>query len=479
MRSITLGQIAQAVDGYVIGDADVSIDDVTTDSRKVKSGMLYCAIVGQRVDGHLFIPQAVKSGAYAVLVSDADAHCAGVSAVVVPPADGALDPVIVALGKLAQFVRTQTPEVTVIGVTGSAGKTSTKDIIGQVLKHFAPTHSPTGSLNNELGLPLTILQAPTQTQFLVAEMGMRGLGHIAYLCDIAQPNIGVVTNVGHAHIGELGSLENIAKAKSELVRALNQDGIAVLNYDNPYVRRMAENLRCNVLTYGMHESADVQARNVEVTTDGALQFEICWSAQTEPVSLQLLGEHNVNNALAAAAVAISVGMPLAHIAQALSNVERKSRWRMEVTTHASGVTLINDAYNANPESMAAALKTLVSVSATGKTWAVLGAMGELGDESLAEHDRLGRLAVRLNIAQLVTVGQEAKVIHLAASQEGSWDGESVWFPDFAQATDYIVTRVTQGDVVLFKASRSQAFELLAQDVEDGLSARESQKGSQK
>ena len=465
MFSLTLREVAEAVGGQVFGNPEVEVRGVSSDSRAAKPGDLFCAIVGDRSDGHTFVDQALSAGAVATLASR---PCHG-DGVLVPPVDGSLDPVIVALGKLAAYVRERDDRFLVIGVTGSSGKTSTKDIIGQVVRSFAPTFAPAGSGNNELGLPLTLLSAPVDTQFLIAEMGMRGLGQITYLSSVAQPTIGVVTNVGHAHIGELGSIENIARAKAELPQSLPPHGTAILNADDVLVMQMAMDLTCAVVTYGLAEDASVRAIDVRVTDTGTSQFSIQFEGNLIDVSLPLLGEHNVSNALAAAAVGLTLGMSLDHIATALSTVTPLSKWRME-TTEVRGVTLINDAYNANPESMHAALKTLAQFGSQGRTWAVLGAMAELGDEALAAHDTVGRLAVRLNISQLVTIGDDARIMFLAANQEGSWDGESVWFPNFASACDYIVERVIPGDTVLFKASRSQGFELLAQQVEHRLSA---------
>ena len=458
MFRLTLKEIASAVDGELIGDGEVVVTDLATDSRTAKSGDLFAAIVGARTDGHDKAGEASAAGAVATLCTKPVSG----NYVLVPQVSGQeLDSVIPALGKLAKYVRQQNLNLTVIGITGSSGKTTTKDVIGQVLAKHGPTYAPVGSPNNELGLPQTILQAPSETKYLVAEMGMRGLGHIAYLADIAKPNISVVTNVGQAHIGEVGSIENIALAKSEIVRDLTNQDFAVLNYDDTRVRKMAEATKANVVTYGFSSGADFQAVNVVTKPNGACSFDLVYHGDAKQVSLQIPGEHNVYNALAAAAVANLVGMQLTQIATALSEVTIKSKWRMEVHQLKNSITLINDAYNANPESMAAALKTLASIETKGRRWAILGTMHELGNEALSEHDRIGRLVVRLNIDQLVVVGESAKALHLGAAQEGSWDGESVWFADFAQACDYICKRVQPNDVLLFKASRSEEFDRLA------------------
>lgn len=474
MFKLSLSEIANAISGTVSSSAastEVIVTGISTDSRNVKSGDLFAAIVGQRVDGHDKIAEAFSNGAVAALVSKELADSNQPYVLVSPNSDSALDSVINALGKLAKHVRTINSDQIVVGVTGSSGKTSTKDLIGQVLMHHGSTYAPAGSPNNELGLPLTILQAPNETKFLVAEMGMRGLGHISYLCEIARPNISVVTNVGHAHIGEVGSIENIAIAKSEIVQNLTDQEFAILNFDDPLVRAMSSKTRAKVLTYGLSSKADVRAIELTTEPNGSTNFVLCHNQDQVKVTLPLLGEHSVLNALAASAVGLVVGMNLTEIAAALAKVTVKSKWRMEVSSLPNSISLINDAYNANPESMTAALKTLASIDTTGRRWAVLGAMHELGDQSVSEHDRVGRLVVRLNIDQLVVVGQVAKPLHMGAEQEGSWDGESVWFPDFAQATDYICKRVSSNDVLLFKASRSEEFDRLAELVATEITAK--------
>ncbi len=474
MHKVNLSDLAYFVNGTCVGDGDAVVLGVTTDSRTVTPGDLYVAIVGERVDGHDFVSDALAAGAIASLVTKpVDGNH-----VLVGQTVSGVDGAIKALGLLAKRERLSLSPRAVVGVTGSSGKTSTKDLIGHLLAAHGNTCAPVGSPNNELGLPMTILEASATTEYFVLEMGMRGLGDINYLCEIAAPSIAVVTNVGQAHIGELGSVDAIAQAKSELVHNLPVIGLAILNYDDQRVRAMAKSAECRVMTYGFSEQADIYASEIELTAEGGYEFTVRTPVGSGSFVLNLLGEHNVSNALAAIAVGIEVGMTLAEISGALSSVQQKSKWRMEKHQLPGDVLLINDAYNANPESMAAALKTLATIPHAGRTWAVLGTMHELGDEAVAEHDRIGRLAVRLDIGQVVVVGESARTLHLGATQEGSWDQESVWFPDFSGASDYIVERVAPGDVLLFKASRSEGFEQLAQDVEDRLSRKLSQRGSE-
>jgi len=464
VHEITLAQVAEITDGVVVGDPNITVTSIATDSRNSAENWLFAAIKGERVDGHDFANQAMENGAVASLVT----RTISGPHVLVPNVDIDVEPVAYALGKIAAHDRSQFTDINVVGVTGSSGKTSTKDIIRQVLEQSGKTQATAGSKNNELGLPLTILNSDLDVKNLVLEMGMRGLGHITYLCQIANPTISVVTNVGQAHIGEVGSIENIAKAKSEIVVGLDAKDWAILNHDDPNVLNMRNLTKAQVLTYGLSNDADVRAVNVLAIDDGTYEFDVQVAEQTAHVKLPLLGEHNVLNALAATAVGVVSGMSLPEIVHALSSVVLLSPWRMEKSVLANGVTVINDAYNANPESMSAALRALAGIAQSGHSWAVLGPMEELGEFSIEQHDAIGRLAVRLDITHLVVVGEKAKALYLGALQEGSWDGESVWFPDFSSACDYIVERVKSPDVLLFKASRSGQFEQLAQLVATAL-----------
>lgn len=466
MYDLTLGQICDIVGGKLIGDPGIQVSGIAIDSRSCAPGDLFAAIVGERVDGHEYVSQAVNSGASALLTSK---QVEG-SQVIVPASPDAIDPVIHAIAKISSHVRSLMRGVEVIGITGSSGKTSTKDMIGQVLSHAATTHAPAGSQNNELGLPLTLLSAPRDVKYLVAEMGMRGLGHITYLCELAQPTIGVITNVGRAHIGEVGSIEGIAKAKSELVRAIQPSGVVILNADDERVMAMREITEATVFTYGFASTADVKAENLQLSAYGSYNFDLVYRGERIPASIPMLGEHNVLNALAAAAVGISIGMEVTDIARALTTLKQMSKWRMEVHQIPGNVTVINDAYNANPESMTAALETLTAIPASGKTFSILGKMHELGNDSDAIHAQIAKLASDIGVTQVVAVGDEAKAYGLpnhetdAKTSEGN-SQKSVWLPDFDSACDYIVNEVNSGDILLFKASRAEQFEVLADRIE--------------
>ena len=466
---MTLAQIAQAISGTLIGDPNIRVTGISIDSRSTRPGDLFCAIAGERVDGHDFIAQAKDNGAVAFLTSQ---KIEG-NQVIVPSTQTQLDPVIPALGTLACAIRSLMKNVEVIGITGSSGKTSTKDMIGQVLAHAGKTHAPIGSPNNELGLPLTLLSAPPGIRYLVAEMGMRGLHHISALCDVARPTIGVITNVGQAHIGEVGSIELIAKAKSELVQSLTDSDVAILNADDFRVLAMRELTDATVFTYGFSETADIRGENLELTSAGTYNFDLVYRGHRISASLPILGEHNVLNALAAVTVGIAVGMELAQIVEALSSLQQLSKWRMELHQLPGDITIINDAYNANPESMTAALDTLARIPGHAKTWAVLGMMHELGQQSTQLHHGVVAHGEKIGISKIVAVGEHGEVYGLPST--ASKDEKAVWLPNFQAATDYICNEVNSGDIVLFKASRSEKFEVLASDIEARLRTKWSQK----
>ncbi len=475
MYDLNLGQICEIVGGKLVGDASTRVTGISIDSRTTKPGDLFAAIVGERVDGHDFVIKASEEGAVASLVSKSSIG----EYVLVPESPDSLDPVIHAIAKVSAYVRTLMQGIEIIGITGSSGKTSTKDMIGQILSHAGVTHAPAGSLNNELGLPLTLLSAPRDVKYLVAEMGMRGLGHISHLCKLAQPTIGVITNVGQAHIGEVGSIEGIAKAKSELVSAIPASGVVILNADDDRVMAMRTLTEATVFTYGFSKVADVRAENLHLSAHGSYNFDLIYRGERIPASIPILGEHNVLNALAAAAVGLAVGIEVQDIAKSLVTLQQKSKWRMEVHQLPRNVTIINDAYNANPESLTAALETLVAIPATGSTFAILGKMHELGQTSDAIHFQMAKLATKIGVTHVIAVGESAKSYGLPrpATKLDSGNGpdgtvqNSVWLPDFASACDYIVNEVNSGDILLFKASRAEKFEVLADQIEVVLRAK--------
>jgi UDP-N-acetylmuramoyl-tripeptide--D-alanyl-D-alanine ligase len=479
MIPLTLAEIARAIGG-TLHDTDgtpVVTGTVEFDSRKVTEGGLFVAIPGERVDGHDFAATAIRDGAVGVLA----ARPVGVPAIVVPPVtggpsrsvaltgdtDGSGAAVLAGLGALARTVvdrLTDTEGLAVIGVTGSSGKTSTKDLIAQVLAPLGATVAPPGSFNSELGHPWTALRADAKTDHLVLEMSARGVGHIRAACETTPPRIGVVLNVGTAHLGEFGSREAIAQTKGELVEALPLDGLAVLNADDPLVAGMASRTKARVVLVGASENAEIRAVDVTLDEQARARFHMLTPVGAADVALTLHGRHHVGNALAAAAVALELGATPELVAQSLSGAKRMSERRMDVRTAADGVTVVNDSYNANPESMRAALATLAEMGRTEarrRTWAVLGVMGELGDEAVAAHDELGRLVARLDINKLVAVGAGADVaaIQQGASRPGRSDSlgeESVLVPDVDAAVALLREQLRPGDIVLVKASKVAA-----------------------
>lgn len=455
MIALTVARVSEVLGGSLHGtDGAELITSVVVDSREVLVGSLFVAIPGERVDGHDYASGASTDGAVAVLSERAlDVPC-----IVVPNT-------VEALGKLGKFVRDQL-SCTVIAITGSSGKTSTKDLLETVLGEFGQTIAPVGSFNTEVGVPLTILRANIETRFLILEMGMRGLGHIEYLCDLSSPSVGVLLNIGSAHMGMLGSQKAIAQAKGELIESLPTSGLAILNGDDPFVREQASRTNARVVFFGEAGTADVRASDVELDPMARPKFTLHYGGQEAKVKLRVHGEHFVSNALAVASVALEVGLPLDEVAAALSKATIQSKWRMEVSDTPDGVIVINDAYNANPESMRAALKTLAAMGTEQTTWAVLGEMLELGDDSMLEHDAIGRLAVRLDVSRLICVGPGTRVMHLAASNEGSWGDESMWVQDADAAIAVLREELLDGDIVLIKASRGVGLERVAAALTD-------------
>jgi UDP-N-acetylmuramoyl-tripeptide--D-alanyl-D-alanine ligase len=430
---------------------------VVIDSRAARPGGLFAALPGEHVDGHDYAAAAVAAGAVAVLAT----RPCGAPALLVPD-------VTAALAALAAAVVRALPELTIVGITGSAGKTTTKDLTAQLVETLGPTVAPRGSYNNEIGHPLTVLGVTGQTRYLISELSARGPGHIAALCRVAPPRLGAVLCVGHAHAGEFGGIEQVALAKAELPAALPADGVAILNADDPRVLAMAGRTAARVVTFsaaaGSATGGAPDVRAVGVTTDelGRASFSLVTQAGAAPVRLRLHGAHHVTNALAAAALAAELGMELDAIAAGLSAAEARSRWRMEVTERDDGVTIVNDAYNANPESVRAALGALADMTAGGRRgFAVLGQMTELGDESEGFHEEIGTVAARSGVAALIVVGEAAAAILAGTKSVPSWSGELLHVADAQAAVRALEQRLSGGDVVLVKASHSVGLQAVA------------------
>lgn len=478
MLTTTAQDIAHITGGELV-DGATGTETVTgravVDSRLVGAGDLFAAFAGEHVDGHAYTRTAAEAGAALCLVS----RETGVPAVRV-------DDVREALSALAHAqldrARREKPELAVVAVTGSAGKTGTKDLLGRLLSRLGPTVAPRGSFNNELGLPLTVLSLEESTRALVLEMGARGVGHIAHLTGIARPDISLVLNVGTAHIGEFGDVDTIARAKGEIIEALAADGRAVLNADDHRVAAMATRSIAPVTTWGQGPGADVRARDIRLddTARAAFLLEVGEGlvrrdgtpvpSGSVSVQLRLLGEHQVDNALAAATAALLAGVELTDVADVLSTAEADSGQRMQAHDLPDGTTVINDAYNANPDSMRLALRTLAHLGRGRRTIAVLGEMLELGEDTITLHDAVGRLAVRLNISLLVVVGPGARPIHQGASLEGSFGDESVYVETRDEALAVLERSVRPGDVVLLKSSRDAGLRELSDRLVERLSA---------
>lgn len=497
MIELSVARVAEIVGGRL---ADITEDEAAStlitgtvefDSRAVTPGGLFLALPGARSDGHDFAAGAVAAGAAAVLA----ARPVGVPAIIVEPSpaadagasvlehdtDGAGAAVLAALARLAAAVAAELVAggLRIVGITGSSGKTSTKDLVAAVLSPLGEVIAPPGSFNNELGHPWTVLRAGPSTDFLVLEMSARHPGNIAALAAIAPPSVAVVLNVGTAHLGEFGSREAIAATKSELPQAVPSSGVVILNADDPAVAAMAEVTAARVVRVSRDAGADVWADEVTLDELARPRFTLHTAGGQVPVVLAVHGDHQVSNALCAAAVALECGATLEQVAVALAGAGPVSRHRMQVTTRADGVTVVNDAYNANPDSMRAGLKALAWMARSGgqersdsgsgsggqrrRSWAVLGEMAELGEDAISEHDGIGRLAVRLDVSRLIVVGsgRSAGAMHHGAVMEGSWGSESTQVPDADAALALLREELGPGDVVLVKASNSAGLGPLA------------------
>jgi UDP-N-acetylmuramoyl-tripeptide--D-alanyl-D-alanine ligase len=460
MIPLSLEAIAEIVHGKLlnISDAKKLVElHAVVDSRIASADTFFAALVGENVDGHEFAQSAIDNGAAFVMLS----RDMGVPSILV-------DDVVSALSKLAQNLRDRLPELQVVAITGSQGKTTTKDLLHHVLSAVGECVANQASLNNELGVPLTLLRCSATTKYCVVEMGARHRGDIAHLMEIASPNVGVALVVGKAHIGEFGSQEDIAEAKAEIISGLSDDGIAVLGSYDTFTPRMADGRLMKVISFGEKSDCLVRAADIELR-EGRAHFDLVTPAGRQAVGLQLLGAHQVANALGAAAAATALGVPLETISAALSTAEISSKWRMALIDE-NELLLINDSYNANPESMAAAIRTLVLLAQErgGEAWAILGKMHELGASSVDEHQSIGRLASDIGVDHLVSVGTRD---FLASDKKEEEEMVLHYFPDRESALE-IAQHFSAGDVVLVKASRAEGFEELAVNIMNAWKASE-------
>lgn len=449
MITLSAREIALIVNGQLVADENILVTAPPVfDSRSATTGSLFLALVGEQQDGHAFISDAFAHGAsLALTTKPVEQPCIVVT------------DVIVALSELAKFVRVQLAELTVIGITGSQGKTTTKDLLNSILSSVANTVAPIGSFNNEIGVPLTILECTEKTKYCIVEMGARHIGDITALCEIAKPNIGAVLKVGNAHLGEFGSREAIAQAKSELITSLLAQGTAVLGTYDQFTPKMVAAEGVNVLTFGERSDCNVRAADVEIR-EGCAHFDLVTKAGRAAVSLRLVGLHQVPNALAAAAIASALGLTIDQIAGALSMAELASKWRMEIF-ECNNRLMINDSYNANPESMAAALRTLALFAQErgGAAWAVLGKMHELGSSEESDHSAIGKLVSDLGIDNCLAVAMPAYGNEIGKSS----DTKFYSLPNKRAAID-LLSQIDAGDVLLIKASRAEHFEEIAEEI---------------
>ncbi|PXA79615.1 UDP-N-acetylmuramoyl-tripeptide--D-alanyl-D-alanine ligase [Auritidibacter sp. NML120779] len=486
MIELTAAQIADATGGQLVAgtDPDTSVNSATTDSREITAGGLFVAKPGEFADGHDFVLSARERGAKLMLGQREVSDDNGTPVPGIIVAD-----TVVAMGDLAEYIVARIREhspTTVIGITGSVGKTTTKDLLAGLLSEAVASDdpdaviAPQNSYNGEVGVPLTIFRASLTTRYLVVEMGADHVGNIADLCRMVRPDISVALTVGSAHTASFGSVENIVKTKGEIVEGLSQGGVAVLNADDPRVTSMAERVPegAEVLwfsTANRHDSAYAPiVYTAELSTDDNERphFYLGYNPTGRPADLQLTaaevtsgltGIHHATNLAATAAVAVAAGLDPETVGGLLHGRGPVSKHRMARTDRADGITIIDDSYNANPESMRAGLKTLALTGrSTGRrTWAVLGEMLELGSNSIKEHIHIGEAVVRLNISQLVVVGQQARPLYTGAVMEGSWGDEVDHVADIDEAEQLLNQRLQPGDIVFIKGSNSTGLWKLA------------------
>ena len=457
---MTLGEIATAINAQSLNlDINQKVTgNVVIDSRNIKAGDLFVAINGEKVDGHTFCEIAIKQGAVAVITSK---EIAGVPCLLV--SDGIKEskdvdqPSVIALGKLAKYLLSKLPNIWKIAVTGSSGKTTTKDLLTDLGNLIGPTVAPSGSFNNEIGLPQTVLKCDENTKVLILEMGARKIGNIKRLCEIAKPDTSIILNIGTAHAEIFESIENILKAKSEIIECLDSTDTAILNHEDPTF--LKQKTKAKIISFGL-AGAEVSAKNVVLNNNAQASFDLEFKGKSCSVALKLVGAHQVANSLAAAAAFLDHGVEIDKVAQVLSSSTPKSRWRMQVELSANNVTVINDSYNANPESVKSAIKTLKQIGEGKNTFAILGEMRELGSLSKSAHEEIAALIIKLEIKNTLVIGNGAKFISdfLASHQ---YQGKISFVENIEKGLLKAKELISSNDVVLVKASRSIGLERVA------------------
>ena len=465
MLTLSVEMLVSVTDGTLLqGSIDTMVNGVFTDSRGVEPGALFVAFPGEKVDGHDYLDQAISSGARALLVTRSADEMGDVlqSAIRRSVAIVQVSDALAAVQALARHHRERL-FCPVIGVTGSTGKTTTKEFLAAVLGTKMKVVSTQGNRNNELGVPLTVMDAGADTDVLIVEMAMRGRGQIAELCRIARPTMGLVTNVGMSHIELLGTQESIAAAKAELVESIQEEGVVFLNGDDAFSVTLALSSRAPVVTYGLGDSCDVRAADIAVDDQSLASFDIIAGEAVIPVSLAIPGRHNVYNALAAAAIATRLGLEPELISEGLAGASA-GEMRMQSFTSAGGVHVINDAYNANPTSMRAAIDTLAGIASAERRVAVLGDMAELGSLAELAHFRIGEELAGKPIDVLVTVGERASRIADGARAEGMDPDRVRPCATPEEASEVLDDLLEPGDVVLVKASRVMGLERVVEGI---------------
>lgn len=467
MIKMKLGDLAKVISGELINlDSAVEFSgQVVTDSKKVKTGDIFVAICGEKRDGHDFVPEAIKAGAVAALV---ERKISDHPQILVQESSGAPEiysqPTIWALAKLAKYFHQNFLSLTTIAITGSSGKTTTKDLIAQLSNLIGESVYTQGSANNEIGLPLTVFSCDEKTKLLILEMGARHVGNIKYLTDIAKPNYAIITHIGSAHLEIFGSQENLFNTKAEIIKDLNEKDWAILNLDDKNTQKLRTLTRAKIFTFGTCKEADLSASEIRIDSLGRTSFVMHYKDQNAQVNLSLIGEHNVLNALAAAAPFLLENKDLQLVAHLLSSAKALSPLRMELIKLNEGILLLNDSYNANFESMKAALLTLQKIGKERRKIAILGEMRELGEKRQELHNAIGCLAAEINVDQLLVTGEGARELIVGARSVNTWPGKATYCENNQTLANYAKELLRPHDVILIKASRVVALEEVAREL---------------